>query len=93
MLELGFRQALQIWKRPPPRGPSQLGLLCPVYPEGKKGTCPSIASRQHGAALHWDLFQHLYGLSENTIWVSSEVLEAMLEVQELQEASDCLCSE
>lgn len=35
-------------------------------------------------------FQHLYSLSENTIWVSSEVLEAMLEVEELQEASDCL---
>lgn len=75
---------------------SSWASFCPVSPAAKRGTCPSIASRQHGAVLHWGLdtpFPASLQLFGNTIWVSSGVLEAMLEVEGLQEASDCLCSE
>ena len=52
---------------------------------------PGTPNRENGTALCCGLVAPSPYL-KNTIWVLSGALETMLEIEELQEASDCLCT-
>lgn len=66
---------------------------CPVWLRGK-GDLPKHPQQGDQGCLALEPCGTLASISsaylKNTIWVSSGVLETMLEIEELQEASDCL---